>query len=1333
MTLPEVLVWDAAAGHAVTARPAISYDYDLLGNRTGETDARGNKTTHVYDVLGRLVKTARPGNVTAKNYYGPAGRLLRTVDGNGHETSYTYYPRGWVKEEIEHRDAGTALTTFYTYDGMGRKLSATDPRGTATETVAWDYTTWYEYDDLGRLVKTILPDKDGTRDDNPCERYAYDPNGNQTDKWDADLRHTQVRYNVRNQPYESVDALGKATRIRYNASGQRLEVEDPLGRIAHYSYNSLGQLAAATDSLGQTTAYTYDKNGNQASVTDARGARTAYAYDSHNRLAETVQPIESGVTRSAWNYYDKAGNLVLTIQAPEGVWQDGATLGTAAAADARIQPTFYTYDALNRLSAVTRWVGGSEETTSYTYDGAGNRATAVDPKGNTTTYSYYWDNLLQGMTVTAGGTTAYSVQYSYDAAGNRTQVSDSNGNVNKYNYGAAGIAYQPDPLNRANAISRSFIDGDGRSPEYRTEYRYTAAGLPTALKYPEATQWLGYSYNENGQPTGVSRGACDAQGNYTAAAWYTQAGGIAYNGDGMPARVALANGVTTTYGYDGAGRLAQLSVAHGGESIFQQTLAYGPAGNITQIADEAGCIWRYEYYLNNELKNMEAPAAYLEAEDTPGDPGFATGDYQSGDGRLDFAAGPEATVSLDYNASSVGLDFGEKIQAIKKIVLAPDPSHTAHRIFAGALDLYLSDNNFSYAKIPRTDWTFAKDDKGAVTITLKEKQAARYLKIHVCFDDWNVLGRPVDKATFLNELGKMVRVYQETGKHREEYAYDHAGNRAGLTVVEAQTRTYAYQYYPHSSRLMCDGKYAYVYDANGNLVEKGSAYAIGNGQVAFTRKSGDGVEYWKYTYDVLNRLIRVEKNEEVAGEYGYDPDGLRVWKRAGGATIHYVFEGAEPIFEKRIAGEQTRIHSYVFALGQHLARVDGAIGDAEAPVYYYHTDHLGSIRAVTDAAGNRVKRADYLAFGGRFQPNGGDLEDWHGFTGKEYDGEAGLYYYGARWYDQETGRFISEDPVGDPNSPNLYAYCANNPVMGTDPTGMYGMWDYIPNGEGYGVEGPQVSSPPPPEGFVVGVTDGPSTIDFSQPSNNPVSLSIDSKFSVDPDYLLTADGTDYISGDPDYLTNLARWTIGLDWWDPSTYFWEYNAKSQQWVYTRWTFCNRAAYTVAYYMGIPVDDFFDLNANGLAKYLANPENGWVEVDPAYAQWLANQGIFVFGVQPARGHGHVVVVIPGDPREITGKDGNIITVPCLMSQGASEQIWMPGSNQGYANNVWPKTYQNTKYYYLPGKFYPILSSDDDLIHLNGAYWMAMKETLITNPPPTPPGFTGTPRPGDVVYAI
>ncbi|HEY8464010.1 MAG TPA: RHS repeat-associated core domain-containing protein, partial [Bacillota bacterium] len=344
---------------------------------------------------------------------------------------------------------------------------------------------------------------------------------------------------------------------------------------------------------------------------------------------------------------------------------------------------------------------------------------------------------------------------------------------------------------------------------------------------------------------------------------------------------------------------------------------------------------------------------------------------------------------------------------------------------------FVSADNMVYTTFNRSDWEYSKNN-GVITLTFKQAIKLRYLKIHVKIDDRDQLFQPVDKATFLNELAKTVQVYQEVTGRTEEYQYDAAGNRMLLKVTLSQTNQYNSRYYPNSDRLMTDGKYAFAYDAAGNLIQKGNKFTISGNTVSFTTK-GTGVEYWEYSYDLLNRLIKVTKNGTIASEYQYDPTGLRVVKKAKGQTTHYVFEGTEPIFEKNIT--TNKVKSYIYAFGKHLARVDGKIGDSSAKKYFYHTDQLGSVKAITDQNGQIVKKNDYYAFGSQFNQEG-SLDETHGFTGKEYDADIDLYYYNARWYDPELGRFISEDPARDPNNPNLYSYCGNNPTCRIDSDGQ---------------------------------------------------------------------------------------------------------------------------------------------------------------------------------------------------------------------------------------------------------------------------------------------------------
>ena len=120
-------------------------------------------------------------------------------------------------------------------------------------------------------------------------------------------------------------------------------------------------------------------------------------------------------------------------------------------------------------------------------------------------------------------------------------------------------------------------------------------------------------------------------------------------------------------------------------------------------------------------------------------------------------------------------------------------------------------------------------------------------------------------------------------------------------------------------------------------------------------------------------------------------------------------------------------------------------------VRFYHSDALGSVRAVTDIDGEIVSRSDYLPFGEQIPADLGraditgyseDAGNKHKFTGKERDGENGLDYFGARYLSGAQGRFTSVDPdfvvrehVVDPQQWNRYSYVRNNPLKYTDPDG----------------------------------------------------------------------------------------------------------------------------------------------------------------------------------------------------------------------------------------------------------------------------------------------------------
>ena len=110
--------------------------------------------------------------------------------------------------------------------------------------------------------------------------------------------------------------------------------------------------------------------------------------------------------------------------------------------------------------------------------------------------------------------------------------------------------------------------------------------------------------------------------------------------------------------------------------------------------------------------------------------------------------------------------------------------------------------------------------------------------------------------------------------------------------------------------------------------------------------------------------------------------------------------------------------------------------DKNIIIVQYLVDHLGSTNVMIDSTGTLVERSLYYPFGSY---RSGIADEKYGFTGKEFDSDTGLYYYGARYYNPEIFVFTQADTVipdvYNPQALNRYAYCLNNPLKYEDPDG----------------------------------------------------------------------------------------------------------------------------------------------------------------------------------------------------------------------------------------------------------------------------------------------------------
>ena len=164
---------------------------------------------------------------------------------------------------------------------------------------------------------------------------------------------------------------------------------------------------------------------------------------------------------------------------------------------------------------------------------------------------------------------------------------------------------------------------------------------------------------------------------------------------------------------------------------------------------------------------------------------------------------------------------------------------------------------------------------------------------------------------------------------------------------------------------------------------------------------------------------------------GYSIDGTRTVYTS---TDTYTFTGSETAIATQTTTQSTQIlsnpsdrYTYVYLGNNLVERIDGNNNHV-----FFHEDHLGSTRLATDINGSKVSDNSYEPFG-EGQYSSSPISNRVKFTGKEED-KSGLYYFGARYYDPEFGRFTQVDPLYDPlESP--YVYVRNNPMRLVDPDG----------------------------------------------------------------------------------------------------------------------------------------------------------------------------------------------------------------------------------------------------------------------------------------------------------
>lgn len=305
-----------------------------------------------------------------------------------------------------------------------------------------------------------------------------------------------------------------------------------------------------------------------------------------------------------------------------------------------------------------------------------------------------------------------------------------------------------------------------------------------------------------------------------------------------------------------------------------------------------------------------------------------------------------------------------------------------------------------------------------------------------------------------NGIGEPSKITREDGSYRE-LTYDDSLRLTQETFYNANGNV--------------QETISYTYDEAGNR----TAHSDGDGNHSYTYDDGfqltsitNGADTESYSHDVDGRLNEITREGETLNlEHNATDQLTLVTNATTGETVTYFYDG-----EGNRIGESnsSEVKQYLVApsMGSGLSVQDLVTDDAgnvlanhvymgtnplmrldgDGNAVYYLTDAMGSVIGLVDENGDSVAMFDYDGFGNIRGTVGNDttgetIGGDYRFQSQWLESESGLYYFRARDYDAQTGRFLSRDPVDlietEPESFNPYQFVYNNPLIYSDPTGLF--------------------------------------------------------------------------------------------------------------------------------------------------------------------------------------------------------------------------------------------------------------------------------------------------------
>jgi RHS repeat-associated protein len=775
-----------------------------------------------------------------------------------------------------------------------------------------------------------------------------------------------------------------------------IQLTDSLGNPTTYTSGQTGGMWVPATSQGSgcssctlrgTVGYTYDSQGHVLSRTDELGRTTYYSYDFNGNVTSVTVPIAADTYATTTYSYNSFGE-VLSITDPMGNT-------TSLAYDAHGNLLTFNSPSPNGSTAAS--------VTQFAYNSLGELTQITDPLGNVTKLTYWPSGLINTITDAQQNVTTYV----YDTHGNRTSVTDAMQNQTTFAY---------DTGDRLKTITYPGSTGT-------TSFTYDNRGRRTSVT-DQNNKTTTYAYDDADRLTSVTDAA--TPGNVTT---------YGYDTENNLTSIKDANAHTTSFSYDAFGRVTKTTFPSG----YVETYGYDAVGNLTGKTDRKNQSITYTYDQLNRLTQKTYPDStavnYTYDNDSRltqvTDP---TGTYQftfDNMGRLNgtttsyaFLTGRNFTTSYGYDAASNRTGFTDPESGTTSYLY--DTLNRLQTLTPPSAFSATGNFGFTYDALSRR--TQMTRPNGLKSVYAYDNLSRLQSVLHQSGST------TLDGAAYAvdNAGNRTSRTPQPSGT-ASNYTYD---NIYELTLVKQNsTTTESYTYDPVGNRLSSLGVSPYNNNASNQLTSiPGTTYTYDNDGNTQTKVVGSNTT--TYAWDYENRLTSVTL---PAGggtvTFKYDPFGRRIYKSSSSSTSVYAYDGDN-------MAEETNGTGTVIARYEQTQNIDEPLAMLRSgATSYYHADGLGSVTSLSSSAGSIANTYTYDSFG-KLTASTGSLVNPFRYTARESDTETGLYYYRARYYDPNTGRFLSEDPLElDAEDTNLYGYVGNDPIYETDPIGLINVGD----------------------------------------------------------------------------------------------------------------------------------------------------------------------------------------------------------------------------------------------------------------------------------------------------